>query len=157
MPVHSSFIFGAEVNFSMNRASCVEFLRGCVRYGKTVVITCTAFESYSPFSRLGNSQDLVDRATRLGTERTEVSAEMAVETRGMRRFNTMHEKILSSLHRMDHELDTSFSCISAWVTELDAHSTFPAFNMKHLRRLSRIWVKNRDAIADMFAALPPLE
>jgi hypothetical protein len=58
---------------------------------------------------------------------------------------------------MDHELDTSFSCISAWVTKLDAYSTFPAFDVKHLRRLSRIWVKNRDAIADTLAALLPLE
>jgi hypothetical protein len=58
---------------------------------------------------------------------------------------------------MDDELNMLFSCISAWVTELDAYSTFPASNIKHLRGLSRIWVKNRDAIEYISAALPLLD
>jgi hypothetical protein len=45
-------------------------------------MTCTAFVSYSPFSRTRASQDLVVRATRLGAERVEVCAETAVQTRG---------------------------------------------------------------------------
>jgi len=81
-PVHYSLILQGEVKFSENRASCFEFLEGCVRYGKTVVMTCMAFVSYSPFSRTRTSQDLVDRATRLGTERIEVSAEAAVRIQG---------------------------------------------------------------------------
>jgi hypothetical protein len=171
-PVYYSFMLRAEVKFTENRASCVEFLRGCVRYGKAAVMTCTAFVSYSPFSRTRASQDLVDRATRLGTERVEVRAETAVQTRGaflrsgmcyyqrsavtvsdMRKFNSIHKKSLCSLHRMDDEVNTLFSRISAWVTELDAYSTFPAFDIKHLRGLSRIWVKNRDAIEHISAAL----
>jgi hypothetical protein len=58
---------------------------------------------------------------------------------------------------MDDELNTLFSCISAWVTELDAYSTFPAFNIKRLRGLSRVWVKNRDGIEHILAALPLLD
>jgi hypothetical protein len=81
-PVHYSFILQGEVKFSENRASCVEFLKGCVRYGKTVVMTCMAFVPYSPFSRTRTSQDVVDRASRLGTERIEVSAEAAVQMQG---------------------------------------------------------------------------
>jgi hypothetical protein len=54
-------------------------------------MTCMAFTSYFPFSRIRTSQDLVDRATRLGTERIEVSAEAAVRMQGafmrsLRRF-----------------------------------------------------------------------
>jgi hypothetical protein len=81
-PIHYSFILQAEAKLSENRASCAEFLRGCMRYGTAVVMTCTAFASYSPFSRTRNSQDLVDRATRLATERVEVSAQPAIQMRG---------------------------------------------------------------------------
>jgi hypothetical protein len=78
-PVHYSFILQAEGKFSENRTSCVELLRRCVRYAKTVVMTCTAFTSYSSFSRTRTSQDLADDAAKLGTERTEVSAETTVQ------------------------------------------------------------------------------
>jgi hypothetical protein len=81
-PIHYSFILQAEVKFSENRASCAEFLRGCIRYGTAVVMACTAFASYSPFSRTRNSQDLVDRATRLATERAELSAQPSIQMRG---------------------------------------------------------------------------
>jgi hypothetical protein len=57
---------------------------------------------------------------------------------------------------MDHELNTLFGCISAWVTKLDTHSTFPAFNIKRLQTFSRAWLKNRNAI-DILAALPLLD
>lgn len=78
-PKHYSLILRAEIKFSENRGLCVEFFRECVRYGKNVVMTCTAFVAYSSFSRSRNSQDLVDDAARLGTERTEVSAETAAQ------------------------------------------------------------------------------
>jgi hypothetical protein len=75
----------------------------------------------------------------------------------MRKFNSIYKKSLSSLRKMDHELNTLLGRISAWVTELDAYSTFPAFNIKHLRRLCRIWVKNRDAIEHVLTAPPLLD
>jgi len=84
-PVHYSFILQAEVKFSENRACCVEFLRTCVQYGKTVVMTCEAFTSYSSFSRSRDSQDLVDDAAKLGRERVEAPAEPVVQTRGASR------------------------------------------------------------------------
>jgi len=81
-PIHYSFILQAEVKFSENRASCAEFIRGCIRYGTAVVMACTAFASYSPFSRTRNSQDLVDHATRLATDTIEVSAHPPIQMRG---------------------------------------------------------------------------
>ena len=82
-PVHYSFILQGEVKFSENRASCLEFLKGCVRYGKNVVMACMAFASYSPFSRTRTSQDLVDHAARLGTERVEGPAQTAIQIQGV--------------------------------------------------------------------------
>jgi len=68
---------------------------------------------------------------------------------------------------MDQKLNTAFNWISACVTELDAHSTFPTFDIKRLQRLSRVWLKNRDAVEHILASpsfadersgqLPPLE
>jgi hypothetical protein len=58
---------------------------------------------------------------------------------------------------MDRGLNTLLDCISAWVTDLDAYSTFPAFNIKHLQGLCRIWVKNRDAIGNVLTVLPLLD
>jgi len=58
---------------------------------------------------------------------------------------------------MDHRLNTLLSCVSVWVNELDACGTFPVFNIKRLRSLSQIWVKNKDAVEHILAALPPLE
>lgn len=72
----------------------------------------------------------------------------------MRKFNSIHKKCLASLRKMDHGLNTLLNCISAWVTELDAYSTFPAFNIKHLQGLCRIWVKNRDAMGHVLRVLP---
>jgi hypothetical protein len=80
--IHYSSILQAQVEFSENRMSCAEFLRGCIRYGTAVVMACTAFASYSPFSRTRNSQDLIDRATSLATDRIEVSAQPAIQMRG---------------------------------------------------------------------------
>ena len=82
-PVHYSLLLRAEVNFSENRESCVGYLRECVRYGKTVVMTCTAFFSYSPFSRSKSSRgDLLDEASKIGEERMEISSETAIRMRG---------------------------------------------------------------------------
>jgi hypothetical protein len=53
---------------------------------------------------------------------------------------------------MDQRLYTAFNWISAFVTELDAHSTFPAFDIKRLQRLSRVWLKNRDAVEHILAS-----
>jgi hypothetical protein len=85
----------------------------------------------------------------------------------MRRFNRIRKECVSSLREMDQKLSTGFNCISGWVTELDAHSTFPAFDIKRLQRLSRVWLKKRDAIEHILAfpsfvdepsgQLPPLE
>jgi len=152
-PKHYSLILKAEVKFCENRRLCVEFFRECVRYGKNVVMTCTAFAAYSSFSRSKNSQDLVDDAAALGTERTEVPDETAIQLRGMRTFNSIHKKSVSLLQRVDAELGTLFSCISAWVTELDAYSTFPALKIKDLQRLSCIWMKNQDTIEHILAVL----
>jgi hypothetical protein len=58
---------------------------------------------------------------------------------------------------MDHGLNTLINCIPAWVTELDAYSTFPALNIKRLQGLCRIWVKNRDAIRHALTVLPLLD
>ena len=71
---------------------------------------------------------------------------------GMRRFNRIRKECVSSLREMDQKLSTGFNCISGWVTELDAHSTFPAFDIKGLQRLSRVWLKNRDAIEHILAS-----
>ncbi|KAH9952384.1 hypothetical protein BC827DRAFT_404370 [Russula dissimulans] len=128
-PKHYSHILKAEVKFSENRVLSLEFLRECVRYGKTVVMACTAFVAHSPFSRSRNSQDLVDGAASLGTERSEVSAETAVPLRGAslhiaghfslticpldtstRTFNSVHKSV-SLLQRIDTELGT-FSAAS---------------------------------------------
>lgn len=57
---------------------------------------------------------------------------------------------------MDDNLDTLFSHISAWCTDLDGYSTFPVFDIKRLQSLSRIWLKERDTIRRILAALPPL-
>jgi len=154
-PVHYSAMLRAECNLSENRGSCVEFLRECVRYGKTVVMTCVAFVPYSPFSRSRASQDLVGDAARLKAERTEDSSGATVQSRDMRGFNSIYKKSLSSLHKMDQQLETLFSCIDVWVTQLDAYSTFPAFDIKHLQSQSRVWVKKRDAIRNILAALLP--
>ncbi|KAI0298314.1 hypothetical protein BC826DRAFT_123055 [Russula brevipes] len=154
-PVHYSVMLRAECNLLENRGSCVDFLRECVRYGKTVVMTCVAFIPYSPFSRSRASQDLVDDAARLKTERTEDSSETTVLSRDMRTFNSIYRRSLSTLHKMDRQLDTLFSCIDVWVTKLDAYSTFPAFDINHLQSQSRTWVKRRDAIRNTLAALPP--
>ena len=54
---------------------------------------------------------------------------------------------------MDRKLNNLFDRIPAWVAELDAHSTFPIFNVKRLLGLTHIWVKNRDAIEHVSAAL----
>jgi len=91
-PAHYSFILKAEVKFSENRASCVEFFRECVRYGKNVVMTCTVFVAHSSFSRSRSSQDLVDDAASLGTERTEVLAETAVQPQGASLHITGHSR-----------------------------------------------------------------
>ncbi|KAI0298320.1 hypothetical protein BC826DRAFT_1184463 [Russula brevipes] len=156
-PVHYSIMLRAECNLLENRGSCVDFLRECIRYGKTVVMTCVAFVPYSPFSRSRASQDLVDDAARLKTERTEDSSEATVLSRDMRKFNSIYKKSLSSLHEMDRQLETLFSCIGVWVTGLDGYSTFPAFDIKHLQGQSRVWVKKRDDIRNILAALlvPP--
>jgi len=153
-PVHHSFLLTAEVKFSENRTSCLEYLRGCLRYGKSVVMTCAAFAPYSSFPLLRSSQDLVDHATGLGKKSTEIPAEPAIRTRGTREFNSIHKKCFSSLHRMDRKLNTLFNRIPTWVAELNAYSTFPVSNVKRLRGLSRIWVKNRDDMNHVFAALP---
>ena len=81
-PVHRLFLLKAEVKFSENRTSCLEYLRGCLRYGESVVMTCAAFAPYSSFPLSRGSQNLVDRATRLGTKRTEISVETVARTRG---------------------------------------------------------------------------
>ncbi|KAI0287092.1 hypothetical protein BC826DRAFT_1108726 [Russula brevipes] len=156
-PVHYSVMLRAECNLLENRGSCVDFLRECIRYGKTVVMTCVAFVPYSPFSRSRASQDLSDDAARLKTERTEDSSEATVLSRDMRKFNSIYKKSLSSLHKMDRQLETLISCIDVWVTGLDGYSTFPAFDIKHLQGQSRVWVKKRDAIRNILAALlvPP--
>jgi len=154
-PKHYSLILKSEIKFSENRRLCVEFFRECVRYGKNVVMICTAFVAYSPFSRSRNSQDIVDDATGLGAERIEVSDETAVQPRGMRTFNSVHKKCVSLLQRMDTELGTLFGCISVWITKLGAYSTFPALKMKELQRLSCIWMKNRDAIEHILTVLSP--
>jgi len=79
----------------------------------------------------------VDDLARLRKETTEVSTETAVQPRGMRTFNSVHEKSVSLLQRMDTELGTLFSCIAAWITKLDAYSSSPALKvMKDLQRLS---------------------
>jgi hypothetical protein len=72
----------------------------------------------------------------------------------MRKFNSIYKRSLSSLHKMDQQLEALFSYIDVWVTRLDAYSTFPAFDIKHLQSQSRIWVKKRDAIRNILAALP---
>jgi len=77
-----SLILEAEIKFSENHALCLEFLRERVRYGKGVVMACTAFVTYSSCSQSRNSQDLVDDAARLETERKVVLDEMAVQPRG---------------------------------------------------------------------------
>ncbi|KAI0287091.1 hypothetical protein BC826DRAFT_75714 [Russula brevipes] len=142
----------AECSLLENRGSCVDFLRECVRYGKTVVMTCVAFVPYSPFSRSRASQDLVDDAARLKAERTEDSSEATALWRDMRKFNSIYNRSLSSLHKMDQQLETLFSCIGVWVTKLDGYSTFPAFDVKHLQSQSRVWVKKRDAVRDIFGS-----
>jgi len=81
-PASRSLILQARVNFSENRQSFLEFLQDSVQYGKTVMMTCTAFMSYSPFSWSRTSQDLVDAATKLGAERIEVFSEAAVQPGG---------------------------------------------------------------------------
>ena len=81
-PVHHSSLLKAEVKFLENRTSCLEYLRRCLRYGKSVVMTCTAFAPYSSFLLSRSSQDLVDRATRLGTKGTEISAKTAIRMQG---------------------------------------------------------------------------
>jgi hypothetical protein len=58
---------------------------------------------------------------------------------------------------MDNKLNTLFNCIPAWVTELDGYSTFPAFDIKRLQCLSRIWLKNKGAIEHILSALPLLD
>ncbi|KAI0298318.1 hypothetical protein BC826DRAFT_1174220 [Russula brevipes] len=152
-PVHYSVMLRAECNLLENRGSFVDFLRECIRYGKTVVMTCVAFVPYSPFSRSRASQDLVGGAARFKTERTKVSSETTVLSRDMRKFNSIYKKSLSSLHQMDRQLETLFSCIDVWVARLDGYSTFPAFDIKHLQGQSRVWVKKRDAIRNILAAL----
>ena len=71
----------------------------------------------------------------------------------MRKFNTIHKECVSSLRKMDQKLNVAFKCISGWVTELDAHSTFPTSDIKRLQRLSRVWLKNRDVIEQILASL----
>ncbi|KAH9954601.1 hypothetical protein BC827DRAFT_1386756 [Russula dissimulans] len=136
-PKQYPFILKAEIKFSENRRLCDNFLRECVRYGEHVVMTCIPFVTYPSSSWSKNSRDLVDDLARLGTERTEVSTETAVQPRGMWTFNSVHKKSVSLLQRMDTELGTLFSCISAWITKLDAYSSSPALKMiKDLQRLS---------------------
>jgi hypothetical protein len=72
----------------------------------------------------------------------------------MRKFKSIHKKCVSSLRKMDNKLNAAFNCISGWVTELEAHSTFPAFDIKRLQRLSRVWLENREAIEHVLASLP---
>jgi|SRR5712671_2339479 len=74
---------------------------------------------------------------------------------GMRRFNSLHKKSVSLLQRMDTELGPLFGCISAWVTKLDAYSTFPTLKIKDLQRISCIWMKNKDVIEHTLAVLSP--
>ncbi|KAI0247737.1 hypothetical protein BJV78DRAFT_1285319 [Lactifluus subvellereus] len=76
---HRFLMLRAEVKFTENRKFCVEFFQECIRYGKTVVMAFTSFTSYSPFSQSRTSQVLVDRAARLGTEKTEVVAYTAIQ------------------------------------------------------------------------------
>jgi len=148
---HRSLMLGAEVKFTENCKSCVEFFQECVRYGETVMMACTSFTSYSPFLRSRTSQDLVDRATRLGTERNEVVVYISIQD--VPRFNSIHEKSLSSLEQMDDKLEGLLTYIPAWVTQMDAHSTFPVFNIMYLQALFRIWVKNR-GILQHVSAIP---
>ena len=54
---------------------------------------------------------------------------------------------------MDDKLEGLLTYIPAWVTQMDAHSTFPVFNIKHLQALSRIWVKNRGLLQHGLATL----
>jgi hypothetical protein len=169
-PAHHSLLLQGELKFSENRASCVEFFKDCVQYGKTVVMACEAFVPYSPFSQIRSSQDLLGHAIRIGTERIEVPVEAAVPIRGaffrsgrgvclrcamsgMRKFNLVHKKCLASLRKMDHRLNALHNWISAWVTELDAYSTFPVFDIKCLRDLCRVWMKNREVVGHVLTAL----
>ena len=71
---NGSLMLQAESKFTKNYNSCVEFFDECVYYGKN-----TSFKPYSPFSRSRASQDLVDRATKLGKERKEVVEYTAIQ------------------------------------------------------------------------------
>ena len=68
----------AKCKFTENYNSCIEFFSGCIHYGKN-----TSLKLYSPFSQSRASQDLVDRATKLGKERKEVVEYTAIQGRSL--------------------------------------------------------------------------
>ena len=122
-PKHYSLILRAELKFSENRGLCVEFFRECVRYGKNVVMTCTAFVAHSPFSRSRNSQDLIDDAARLRTERTEVSDETAVQPGGASSYITTYWSLMLIIARQicgdpTPSIRRAYHCCNGWIPNL---------------------------------------
>jgi hypothetical protein len=75
----------------------------------------------------------------------------------MRMFNRIHEKTFSFLQKMGHKLDIQLAYIPACVAQMDAYSTFPALNIKHLHKLSHTWLKTSDALQQVLMALPPVD
>jgi hypothetical protein len=75
----------------------------------------------------------------------------------MRKFNTIYEKMLSSLRKTNDKVDILFAYIPACVTQMDRYSTFPVLNIRRLLRLSSIWVKKRDVLQHVLMVLPPVD
>jgi len=76
-------ILRAELGLAQNSNLCFTFFRHCVEFGEMVTATSAALIGSTAFSRVKDSNGLLERAMALGTEAPDVSAENDALFRGL--------------------------------------------------------------------------
>ncbi len=76
-------ILRAELGLAQNSNLCFTFFRHCVEFGEMVTATSAALIGSTAFSRVKDSNGLLERAMALGTEAPDVSAQNDALFRGL--------------------------------------------------------------------------